>query len=195
MTTNFSTEPQSPTRTYEASSPDGDSGAKAAVARVADEAPAQAARVVGDAKSQLSDAARRVMDDLRTQADDRAVRAAQGLRDLSIRADALASGRPDEAGNLADLAQSAGRHAQDFANRLDERGIRGVTDDVARFGRQHPLTFLGLSLGAGFLVGRLVRTGAAVVSDDGPDSQPKSIAPTRPPMEQFAAADVAEVRV
>lgn len=195
MTTNFSTEPQSPTRTYEASSPDGDSGAKAAVARVADEAPAQAARVVGDAKSQLSDAARRVMDDLRTQADDRAVRAAQGLRDLSIRADALASGRPDEAGNLADLAQSAGRHAQDFANRLDERGIRGVTDDVARFGRQHPLTFLGLSLGAGFLVGRLVRTGAAVVSHDGPDSQPKSIAPTRPPMEQFAAADVAEVRV
>ena len=110
MTTNFSTEPQSPTRTHEASSPDGESGAKAAVARVADEAPAQAARVVGDAKSQLSDAARRVLDDLRTQADDRAVRAAQGLRDLSTRADALASGRPEEAGNVP--AERQPRHSK-----------------------------------------------------------------------------------
>ncbi len=184
------------------SSSDGGAGAKAAVARVADEAPAQAARVVGDAKTQVTDAARRILDDLRTQAEDRTVRAAQGLRDLSTRADALASGRPEEAGNLADLAQSAGRHAQDFADRLDQRGVRGVTDDVSRFGRRHPMAFVGLALGAGFVVGRLVRTGAAVASEDGADSATNSIGSTplpapdaARPLDEMAAADVAEVRV
>jgi len=144
---------------------DGETGAKAAVARVADEAPVQAARVVDDARTQLKDAARRAMDDLRAQADDRAAQAAQGLRDLSTRADALAAGRTEAAGDLADLVQSLGRHAQDFADRLDGRGVGGVADELARFGRKRPLAFLGLSLGAGFIVGRLVRTTAEVVGD------------------------------
>ena len=134
-------------------------------ARVADEAPAQAARVVEDARTQLTGAAQRTLTDLRTQADDRTAQASRGLRDLSVQVDALANGRPEEAGNLADIAQAIGQHASDFADRLDARGVQGVADDLSRFGRQHPWTFLGLSLGAGFLVGRLVRTTAAVVSD------------------------------
>jgi len=199
MTTDFSTVPPQSTSSREASTPDGESGAKAAVARVADEAPAQAARVVGDAKSQLSDHARRVMDDLRTQADDRAVRAAQGLRTLSTRADALASGRTEEAGNLAELAQSAGRYAQEFADRLDQRGVRGLGDDLARFGRQRPWAFIGLSLGAGFLAGRLVRTGAAVAGHEGSGSQatpqPNSMQYAPPPVDELVVAEVTEVRV
>jgi ElaB/YqjD/DUF883 family membrane-anchored ribosome-binding protein len=141
------------------------SGVQAVAARVVDEAPAQAARVVSDARTQLTGAAQRTLTDLRTQADDRAAQASRGLRDLSAQVDALVEGRPDEAGNLADIAKAMGQHAADFAERLDARGVQGVANDLSRFGRQHPWTFLGLSLGAGFLVGRLARTTAAVVTD------------------------------
>jgi ElaB/YqjD/DUF883 family membrane-anchored ribosome-binding protein len=147
-----------------------DSGVQAVAARIADEAPAQAARVVSDARTQLTGAAQRTLNDMRTQADDRAAQASRSLRDLSAQVDALVEGRPDEAGNLADVAKAMSQHAAEFADRLDTRGVQGVANDLSRFGRQHPWAFLGLSLGAGFLVGRLARTTAAVVSD-GPQGQ------------------------
>jgi len=146
-------------------------GGQSAAARVAGEAPAQAARVAQDARTQVTDAAHRTMSELRTQADDRTAQASRGLRDLSTKVDALANGRPEEAGNLADVAKSVGQHATDFADRLDARGVQGVADDLSRFGRQHPWAFLGLSLGAGFVVGRLARTTASVVSDSQQDQQ------------------------
>ncbi len=148
--------------------PDDGSGAQAAVARVAGEAPAQAARVVNDARTQVTGAAQRTLADLRSQADERTAQAARSLRGLSSQVDALAAGRVDEAGDLADIVQAVGQQAADFADRLDTRGVQGVADDVARFGRQHPWAFLGLSLGAGFLVGRVIRTTAAVTSDQRP---------------------------
>jgi hypothetical protein len=176
--TNTSTIPSTQTPTTAGRPPaDGESGAKAAVSRVADEAPAQAARVVDDAKTQLRTATRRAMGDLRTQADERAVQAAQGLRSFSTRADALAAGNTEAAGDLTGFVQSLGRQAQDFANRLDGGGVDGVVDELARFGRRRPLAFLGLSLGAGFVVGRLVRTTAAVVSDDQSDAHSPMIMP------------------
>jgi hypothetical protein len=143
----------------------------AAVSRVASEAPAQAAHVVQDARSQLTGAAQRTLSDLRVQADDRGAQAARGLRDLSFKVDALAHGRPEEAGNLTDIVQSVGQHAVDFADRLDAGGVQGLADDVARFGRRHPWAFLGLSLGAGFVVGRLARTTAEVANDARSDQE------------------------
>lgn len=140
-------------------------GTQAMVARVADEAPAQAAKIVDDAKSQLRDATHRSLTDLRSQADDRTTQAVSGLRSLSSRAEAMQAGRLDEAGNLPEITGALGRYADEFANRLDTRGVDGLVDDVSRFGRQHPWAFLGLSVGVGFAFGRLVRTSAAVASD------------------------------
>ena len=134
--------------------------------RVAGEAPAQATRVIDDAKAQLSGAAHRSIADVRTQAEDRTAQAARGLRDLSSQVDALVAGRPDEAGKVTGIAKTVGQHATDFADRLDGDGLQGLVDDATRFGRQHPWAFLGLSVGAGFLAGRLVRTTAAVARDD-----------------------------
>ena len=153
-----------------------DGGVQAAAARVASEAPAQAARVVDDARTQLTGAAQRTLTDLRSQADDRTAQASRSLRDVSVQVDALVNGRPEEAGNVADVAKAIGQHASDFADRLDARGVQGVADDLSRFGRQHPWAFLGLSVGAGFLVGRFARTTAAVVSDgqQGPAQLPTS---------------------
>ena len=136
------------------------------LSRVADEAPAQVSKVTNDVKTQLSESTQRTLDDVRSQADDQAARAAQGLRGLSTRAQALAEGRTQEAGNLGGMVESLGQQANQFAQRLESGGVQGLLDDTARFGRNRPMAFLALALGAGFVAGRLLRTGAEVTSHD-----------------------------
>jgi hypothetical protein len=139
--------------------------AQSTMARVAEEAPAQAARVVDDARAQISNVTRRTLSDLRTQGEGQTEQAAHGLRGLAKQADALAEGRPDEAGTLGGIAQAFSQQASSFAERLESRGVQGLIDDTSRYVRQHPWAFLGMALGAGFLAGRLVRTSAAMAGD------------------------------
>jgi hypothetical protein len=138
---------------------------KARASQVAGEGSAQAGRIADDVRHQLRDATHRTLGDVRSQADDRAQRAAEGLRSLSTRAQALAAGRTEEAGNLGDVVQKVGDQANQFALRLETGGVQGLVDDVARFGRTKPLAFLAAAVGAGFVVGRLVRTTAEVAGD------------------------------
>lgn len=148
------------------------------MSQVADEAPAQVSKVTHDVKTQLRESTERTLGDVRSQADEQATRAAQGLRDLSTRAQALAAGRTDEAGNLGGMVESFGRQAGEFAQRLDTGGVQGLLDDAARFGRKRPMAFLALAVGAGFVAGRLVRTGAEVTShDDSNDPQTATMPP------------------
>ena len=149
-----------------ASSAGGSGGAQEKLSRVAGEAPAQASKVAHDVKTQLRTTTQRTLSDARSQADERASKAAQGLRDLSTRAQALAEGRTEEAGNLGDMVETFGRQASEFAERLEMGGVQGLLDDVSRFGRRRPMAFLALAVGAGFVAGRLVRTGAEVTSSD-----------------------------
>lgn len=142
------------------------STAQEKLSRVAGEAPTQASKVTNDVKTQLRESTQRTLGDVRTQADDQASRAADGLRDLSTRAQALADGRVQEAGNLSGMVESFGRQADEFAQRLETGGVQGLLDDAARFGRKRPMAFLALAVGAGFVAGRLVRTGAEVTSHD-----------------------------
>jgi ElaB/YqjD/DUF883 family membrane-anchored ribosome-binding protein len=155
-----------PRTTTGGSSTGGAEGAKEKAADVAGESAEQASRVAGDVRHEVRDAAHRTLNDVRSQADDRAHRAADGLRTWSQRAEALAAGRTEEAGNLGDLVQKFGRQADDFAQRLDTRGVQGLIDDVTRFGRRKPLTFLAIAAGTGLVVGRLARTAADVTSGD-----------------------------
>lgn len=149
------------------------------LARVADEAPAQVSKVAHDVKTQLRESTERTLGDVRGQADEQASRAAQGLRDLSTRAQALAEGRTEEAGNLGGMVETLGRQAGEFAQRLDTGGVQGLLDDAARFGRKRPMAFLALAVGAGFVAGRLARTGAEVTSHD--DSSDPRTATMTPP--------------
>ena len=146
------------------------------VSRVADEAPAQLSKVTQDVKTQLRESTQRTLGDVRSQADDQASRAAQGFRDLSTRAQALAEGRTEEAGNLGGIAENLGRQASDFAQRLETGGVQGLLDDASRFGRKRPMAFLALAVGAGFVAGRLVRTGAEATSHDQADPQMEAMA-------------------
>jgi hypothetical protein len=74
---------------------------------------------------------------------------------------ALADGRPDEAGQLADYMGQAANRATEVAERLEQRGFDGVIVDVQSFARRRPGAFLLGAAVAGFGVGRLLRSGAA----------------------------------
>ena len=91
------------------------------------------------------------------QAQARTERAAQGLRNLSDQLQALAEGRPQEAGNLADVARNARGRVTQVADRLEAGGVDGALDDLALFARRRPWAFLGLCAAGGFVLGRVVR--------------------------------------
>jgi hypothetical protein len=98
---------------------------------------------------------------LRDQGRSQADQLAGAIRRVGDQADALAAGRVDEAGNVADYVRRAGGQVRQVADRLDERGVDGVVDDVQNFARRRPGAFLLGCAAAGFVTGRLLRGGAA----------------------------------
>jgi hypothetical protein len=144
------------------------------VGNVAQEARHEASNVVGEVRNQLSgqaeDAARRVGSAI--------VEAAEELRSM-----AQSSARPNGTATTV-VRQLADRTAQ-VGNRLESGGYRDVTDDVARFGRNHAGLFLLAAGAAGFAVGRLLRntdTQAVVAAarDNGDDYSDTSVQLTGP---------------
>jgi arylsulfatase A-like enzyme len=124
--------------------------AKEQARQVKDEVASQARGLVDQAKSELRDQGR-------SQAD----QVAHAIRRVSDQADALAAGRVDEAGNVADYVRRASDQVGRVADRLDQRGVDGVVNDVQDFARRRPGTFLLGCAAAGFVTGRLLRGGAA----------------------------------
>ncbi|MGP3969918.1 hypothetical protein [Streptomyces sp. 6N223] len=72
----------------------------------------------------------------------------------------MAERAPDDSPTREIVARAAdgGRRAADY---LEDRGPRGVVDDVQGFARQRPAAFLGGAALAGFAVGRLARAGSS----------------------------------
>ncbi len=127
----------------------------------AGEASTQVKVVAGQTRQQLDSLLSQTRDEVRSQAEGRSAHAAEGLRTLSQEVSALAEGRPDDAGPLLGLLEEAQHRVSGYAERLENGGAQGVVDDVTRFARRRPGMFLAGAVGAGFLVGRLVRAGAA----------------------------------
>ena len=126
--------------------------------QVKDEVTTQARGLVDQAKTELRDQGR-------SQAD----HAAQAIRRVGDQATALADGRVDEAGAVADYVRQAGQRAGQVADHLDQRGVEGVLDDVQDFARRRPGAFLLGCAAAGFVTGRLIRGGAASSGNDASD--------------------------
>jgi hypothetical protein len=58
---------------------------------------------------------------------------------------------------------------------MEQGGAQGVVDDVTRFARRRPGVFLAGAAGMGFVVGRLVRAGAASQRTDATDQPSSSV--------------------
>src|SRR3546814_7467894 len=139
----------------------------------------QARAVVDDAKHQ----ARRLVDDSRqqlmSQASEQTARLAGSVRDVSRQLQGVSQGGAPPQGIVADIADQAAGVTSRLADQLENRRPEELLDDVRRYARQRPGMFLVGALGAGFVVGRLMRSvdtgavaeaakaGAQSGSDDG----------------------------
>lgn len=128
---------------------------------VVDAAREQATQV----KEELAEQGRNLLQESRSQlqlqAQTQTERVAESLRRLGTEAEALAEGRPEEAGRWRELTQQAAERLQDWADDLEARGVQGLVDDVADLARDRPGVFLLAAAAVGFGVGRLVRNGKA----------------------------------
>ncbi len=120
------------------------------VGRVAGEVAAQGQNLVEEAKGQLHDQVVGQTDKL-----------SHSLRKLSDEALALSQGRAEEAGPLRDYVEQASTQFETLAERIEERGFDGLVEDVERFARRRPGTFLLGTALAGFAAGRLIKAGRA----------------------------------
>ena len=138
---------------------------------VAGEIADQASAVAGTAKDQLSNLMSQAKDEIRTQGEARGQQLVTGLQTLSDQLTALVHGRPDEAGGVGNAVREAQQRVQGYVRSVQDRGPQGLVDDVTAFARRRPGVFLLAASFTGFAAGRLVRSGAAVASDDsdGPD--------------------------
>ena len=139
---------------------------------VVEASKSDAREVVGTAREQasqvkqeLAEQGRNLLDQsrsqLQVQAQTQTERLADSVRRLGMEAEALAEGRPEEAGSCRDLAQQAAERLQGWADDLETRGVQGVVDDLTDFARQRPGAFLVGAAAVGFAMGRLLRNGAA----------------------------------
>ncbi len=126
--------------------------AKGEAQKVTAEARTQARQLLGEATSQVEDQTRtqrdRLVDSLRTVGDD--------LEKMAGNADG---------GIAADLVHEVADRARSLTASLDGREPRELLEDVRRYARRKPGTFLLGALAAGVVAGRLTRGAKAASSD------------------------------
>jgi ElaB/YqjD/DUF883 family membrane-anchored ribosome-binding protein len=160
------------------------------------EAKGQAQQAVAEAKYQARDLFEQTRREVSTQSSDQQRRLAGGIRSFSGDLQSLASGDAQE-GLATDLVRQASSYADKVGRWLDEREPADVLDEVSRYARRHPGTFIAVAAGLGLLVGRVARslkdesadqggsaavgTGTAQASFAPPSYPPASAYPPPPP--------------
>jgi ElaB/YqjD/DUF883 family membrane-anchored ribosome-binding protein len=143
-----------------------------AAKHVAGVAGEQAGQVASEATQQVKQLVQQTRSELNEQAATQQKRVASGLRSLSKELRAMAHGS-EQPGMATDLVQQAAERTNAVASWLEEREPGHVVDEVTRFARQRPGTFLAVAAGAGFLVGRLGRGLKAASNDSGGNASPE----------------------
>lgn len=128
---------------------------KEQVGVVGQEAVSQARNLIHESRSQLS-----------TQAEAQTEKIAGSVRQLGDQLQALTDGRIEEAGPVGDYARQIAGTVARYADQIEERGFEGIIQDVQRFARRRPGTFLLGAAIAGFGIGRILRNANAAQTDD-----------------------------
>lgn len=84
---------------------------------------------------------------------------AQALHRWGWEAQALADGRPEEAGAVGQCACQCADKLHEVASDIEIRGVSGLVEEVQDFGRRRPGAFLLGAAMIGFGDGRLLRSG------------------------------------
>ena len=133
---------------------------------VAQTAGTEAKQVAGEAKAQVSSLYHQVREDVTGQAREQQQRAAGGLHGLAGEFTQMADGTED-GGMAAGLARQAAQRVDAVAGWLEHREPADVLEEVRRYARRSPGTFLAACAAVGFIGGRLTRG----LRDDAQDEQ------------------------
>lgn len=158
--------------------------------QVVGQAKEQAASVAGEARAQAQQVLATASSELTTQLDVRLGSATSAARTTSDELRALAEGRHEDAGRAGDFAHEASQRLATFADRVDELGVRGVTEEVTDFARRRPVAFLVAAGAAGLLVGHLARTGKEAAANGGSSSGPPKVGSGDSPLDGLAPTPV-----
>lgn len=120
------------------------------------EATDQAKQAVAEAKFQARDLLDQTRSQLTDQSSQQQHRLAGGLRSFSGELTSLADGTPSE-GLAGDLARQASNYVDKVGQWLEDREPADVLDEVSRYARRHPGTFIAVAAGLGLLAGRVAR--------------------------------------
>ncbi len=124
--------------------------AASAAQNVAQTAKEEVANVAAEAKSSAQDLFGQAKQGLSSQAGSQQQKAAEGIRTISSQLHDMASA-PDQQGVASDLIRQAAQRSESVASWLENRQPGDLLDEVQRFARNKPGTFLLLAAGAGVL--------------------------------------------
>jgi hypothetical protein len=133
------------------------STAKDHASSIADASKDEVKTLARDAKSHAEGVLAQSRDQLRMQADEQLHNVAGTLSDIGRQLSNMAQGQP-QAGPVVDVTHDVAASVARFGERLEQGGVEGTMQEARRFARQRPGVFLLASLGAGMVVGRVLRS-------------------------------------
>jgi hypothetical protein len=141
---------------------------------VADTAQHEAGRVADEVRHQATHLTESAREQLHQQARSQTEHLGEAIGGMGDRIQALADGRPEDAGNVQDLARSIAEQAKTVSRRIDELGFDGSLDELQRYARRRPGAFLAGAAALGFVAARLTQ-GARQAGDDRSDPRSTSM--------------------
>lgn len=130
----------------------------------------EASAVLGEAKWQAKDLYAQTQRELKEQANTQQQRAAAGLKSVSSELDSMSANSANP-GLATDLVRQLSGRLSGAATWLGDRDPSAVLDEVKRYARRKPGTFILGSAIVGVVVGRLTRALASNASDDSADAR------------------------
>jgi hypothetical protein len=141
--------------------------AAGAASDVAQTAKSEASNVVGEVTQQAKNLIGQTQSELRGQVSNQQSALAGKLNGWASELGSMAS-KSDESGQMTDLAQEASRRVGEISHWLDNHEPGDVLEEVKRFARRRPATFLAIAAAAGVVAGRVTR--GAVAANTSVDS-------------------------
>jgi hypothetical protein len=141
--------------------------AAGAASGVKDAAKSEVSNVAGEARYQARNLVDQTRFQLRSQASNQQSNVASTLNGWASELGSMAS-KSDDSGPMTDLARQASRRVGEISHWLDNHEPSDLLDEVKRFARRRPGTFLALAAAAGVVAGRLTR--GAVAANTSVDS-------------------------
>jgi uncharacterized protein YjbJ (UPF0337 family) len=144
--------------------------AAGATSQVAGTAKEQAGHVVSDVRQQTRQLADETRSQLTSQVSGQRDKAVGGIRSIGDELRSLASGEGGQSGMVSQLAHEGADLTHKVADFIEQREPAELVDEVRRYARRKPGTFLIGAAIAGVVVGRLTRGVVANRSDDSDSS-------------------------